>query len=263
MERAFSFSRFSDGGLTIELARLIHTERGATSDVVACLAEFDLRRLYLPQGFSSMFTYCRDHLHLDEGAAYRRIEAARASRRFPEILTMLASGAVTLTNLVLIAHHLSEANHTELLAEITHKTKAQVEIIAARLKPKPDVPASVRRLRASAPIATATESAAANSPIPLSGSRLPVVPRPVIAPLAPQRFKLQITMDQETHDTLRQLQDLMRHSIPNGDPALIIERALKVLLQEVERRKWGALKRPRAKENASGDSSQAPAGSLH
>jgi len=145
MEAALSFSHFSDGSLTVELARLIHAERGVTARVVACIAEFDRRRLYLPQGFSSMFTYCRDNLHLGEGAAYRRIEAARVSRRFPEILELLASGAITLTNLVLIAHHLTEANRTEVLAEIRHTTKGQVEIIAARLKPKADVPVSIRK----------------------------------------------------------------------------------------------------------------------
>lgn len=245
MKATLSFSHFSDGSLTIELVRLIHAECGVTARVVACIAEFDLRRLYLPQGFSSMFTYCRDHLHLGEGAAYRRIEAARASRRFPEILDLLASGAITLTNLVMIAHHLTEANRKEVLAEITHKTKGQVEIIAARLKPKADVPASIRKVHAPGPIATVAAPAPAMSPMPLSGLRVPSIPRPVIAPLAPARFKLQITMEQDTHDTLRQLQDLMRHSIPNGDPALIVERALRVLLKEVLKRKCGIVDRPR------------------
>jgi hypothetical protein len=33
-----------------------------------------------------MFTYCTQILHLAEHAAYNRIEAARAARRFPLIL---------------------------------------------------------------------------------------------------------------------------------------------------------------------------------
>src|SRR5687768_9336482 len=96
------FARLSDADLTTEVKRLLAVERRATAQLIACLAEFDARRLYLPQGFSSMFTYCRDHLHLGDGAAYRRIEAARASRRFPIILQMIADGLITLTNLGLI-----------------------------------------------------------------------------------------------------------------------------------------------------------------
>src|SRR5438128_10694673 len=60
-------------------------EREATASVIAHLAELDARRLYLGAGFSSLFTYCCDVLHLSEPAAYNRIEAARAARRFPAI----------------------------------------------------------------------------------------------------------------------------------------------------------------------------------
>lgn len=76
----------------------------------------------------------------------------------------------------------------------------------------------------------------------------PIIPptqRPIIAPLSPERFKLQVTISREAHDTLRQLQDLMRHTNPSGDAAQIVERALKVLLKEVLRRKCGIVDKPR------------------
>lgn len=50
-------------------------------------------------------------------------------------------------------------------------------------------------------------------------------------------------MSQETHDRLRQLQNLMRHSVPSGDVGVIVERALQVLLNDVLRRKCGMRKR--------------------
>jgi hypothetical protein len=46
-------------------------------------------------------------------------------------------------------------------------------------------------------------------------------------------------------DKLRRVQDLMRHTIPNGDPSAICDRALTVLLSELERKKVAAAKRPR------------------
>ena len=68
MRSVSSFAQLSDADLTKEVARLLRAERGATVDLVASLAEFDRRRLFLPAGFSSLYAYCRDFLHLGDGA---------------------------------------------------------------------------------------------------------------------------------------------------------------------------------------------------
>ena len=52
----------------------------ATARLVAALGELDARRLYLGEGYSSLFTYCTQVMRLSEHAAYGRIEAARAAR---------------------------------------------------------------------------------------------------------------------------------------------------------------------------------------
>ena len=67
-----------------------------------------------------------------------------------------------------------------------------------------------------------------------------------MTPLAPERYKVQFTVSCETHEKLRRVQDLLRHSIPNGDPAAIFDRALTVLLADLERAKLAAVERPRA-----------------
>jgi hypothetical protein len=67
------------------------------------LKEVVVRRLYLGEGYSSLFTYCTQALHLAEGAAYNRIEAARAARSYPVILDLLEQSAVTLTAVRLLA----------------------------------------------------------------------------------------------------------------------------------------------------------------
>ena len=61
--------------------------------------------------------------------------------------------------------------------------------------------------------------------------------RPVVAPLAPDRYKVQFTVGRETYDKLRRAQDLMRHSVTSGDPAVVFDRALTVLLRNWRRRK--------------------------
>jgi hypothetical protein len=49
----------------------------------------------------------------------------------------------------------------------------------------------------------------------------------------------------ETYEKLRRAQDLLRHAIPNGDPALIVDKALTLLIAHVERTKLAATQRPR------------------
>ena len=193
-----SFSHLSDTDLTREGARIISLERQATAAVISWLIEFDKRRLYLGLGYSSLFSYGRDALHLGDGAAYRRIEAACVCRRFPGALQLIVEGGVTLTNLGLIAPHLTPANCAQLFNDVSHKSKREVEIIVARLAPKPDAATTIRKTPSSIPrpIAEATQE----QPVAACHEASPLPPpRPVIAPLAPERFKLQITMSQETH----------------------------------------------------------------
>src|SRR3989442_8940130 len=116
-------SHLSDDDLVARVTSLVRCEREATASLIAHLAELDARRLYLAAGFSSLFTYCCEVLHLSEPAAYNRIEAARAARRFPAILRMLGEGALSLATVRLLASHLTADNHQELLAAATGKSK--------------------------------------------------------------------------------------------------------------------------------------------
>ena len=103
-------SLLPDSCLLEEVDRLARVERAASVELIAALAEVDRRRLFAPAGYSSLFAYCTQRLLLSEGAAYSRIEAARASQRFPTILTALSDGAITLSTIGLIARHLTPDN---------------------------------------------------------------------------------------------------------------------------------------------------------
>src|SRR5215218_1526735 len=146
-----SFTGLTDDQLLTETTRLVARERVATADLLRCLMEVDARRLYLREGCASMFTYCTQVLHLAEGAAYNRIETARAARRFPVLLDSIADGRLTLTSARLIAPHLTVENHVALLAAARHKCKRELELLIATLHPRPPAPAVLRKL----PVATA------------------------------------------------------------------------------------------------------------
>src|SRR5947207_367479 len=143
-----SLTRLSDTELVSRVRSLVAREREATAEIVAHLAEFDTRDLFLREGYGSLYVYCRDALGMSDGEAYNRIEVARAARRFPVILEGLASGALNLTAVRLLAPHLTGENHRAILDEAAARKKADVEAIVARLAPRADAPTSIRRIPA-------------------------------------------------------------------------------------------------------------------
>ena len=254
-------SQLSDDDLVDRVKSLARCEREATASLIAHLAELDARRLYLGAGFSSVFTYCCEVLHLSEPAAYNRIEAARAASRFPVILRMLGEGSLSLATVRLLASHLTAKNHQELLAAATGQSKRQVEELLVRYFPRPDVPASIRKLPttktlpatsdASLPAPVDTPATAPVPSLPVAGSSLKAAPapaarRPVVSPLAPDRYEIRFTATAQTREKLRLAQDLLRHAIPTGDLAEVVDRALTALLKDLAKKKFAATERPRA-----------------
>jgi hypothetical protein len=77
--------------------------------------------------------------------------------------------------------------------------------------------------------------------------------------LAPDRYRVQFTASAETCDKLRLAQDLLRHQIPDGDPAKIFDRALTVLLDNLARQKLAATGRPRGGRGTAPGSRHVPA----
>jgi hypothetical protein len=72
--KAFTFlTNLSDRDLLDTTVRCAGNERRATAELIAALAEVDVRRLYLGEGCSSLFTWCVQVLRLSEHAAYGRI----------------------------------------------------------------------------------------------------------------------------------------------------------------------------------------------
>jgi len=94
-----------------------------------------------------------------------------------------------------------------------------------------------------------SETEGGRQPEPGSATGLPAAVRParraVVAPLSPERFKIQFTVSAETREKLRRAQDLLRHQVPDGDPAEIFDRALTALLERLSKGKLAATERPR------------------
>lgn len=236
----------SDRDLLSRLQHLAGRERVALVELLAHLAELDTRRsVYAAEGYGSLFAYCTGALRLSEDAAYNRIEAARACRRFPGILDLLADGSVTLTAVRMIARHLTPENHAEVLAAAKRRSKTEIEALVARLAPRPDALPVIRRLtEPAAPSAGATTTTVPAAPPTAEASRPALVSSPpVIRASAPARFLVQLTVGQETHDRFRRLQALCARECRGGDPVAVFDLACRVLEERTLKEKRAAAKR--------------------
>jgi hypothetical protein len=199
-----TFSHFANEALLAEAVRLAAHERLATGKLIAALAEVDARKLYLAEGCSSLFVYCTRVLRLSEHAAYSRIEAARAARRYPRILELLIDGDVTLTTITLLAPHLTDQNWRAVLEGACHRSKREVEAQVAALRPLPPVPSAVRKVPVPEPVVATTEDRlGVTAPSVRAALPNPIVKPAVVKPLTPEHYKVQFTISHETHEKLR------------------------------------------------------------
>jgi hypothetical protein len=169
----------------------------------------------------------------------------------------------------LLAPHLTAENHCAVLASAQHKSKREVEALVVALQPKPDAPAIVRKLPAAGdataallPTRGALKPVSTSAPEILSDASMnsqrcvlpqaPITPAH-IAPLSPERYRIQLTVSRDTHDRFRRAQALLRHTVPSGDAAEIFDRAITLLVEELERRRFAETSRPRVSAPAAGD----------
>jgi hypothetical protein len=208
----------TDEELVAATERFCGAERAATAALIAHLAEIEARGVHLALGYSSLYGYCRGRLGLAEHASYNRMEAARAARRFPVIVPMLAEGLLHLTTVRLLAPRLGDADHLALLGGAARKSKEEVRQQLARWFPRPDVKTSIRRS--------------------------------AIDPRSGDSYSVKLTARRRTVERLRRAQELLSHAVPAGDVDEILYRALGALIEQEGRRRPGVL--PRARARATG-----------
>ena len=146
-----ALAQLSDATLLQQLSSLVHRERALTAELLAHLAEAEVRRLYLAKAYPSMFAYCVGELGFSEDAAFKRIRAARAAREFPAIHAAVADGRLHLAGVVLLNPHLTATNAAELIKAAAHRSKAEIEQLLAERFPRRDVVTLCGRCRRAAP----------------------------------------------------------------------------------------------------------------
>jgi hypothetical protein len=128
-------SGLSDRELLGRLKSLVEKERAVTIEILLHLNEVERRRLYLSQGYPSLFDYCTRHLGYSSSAAGRRISAARCVRDHPEVLGLLERNEMTLVTVSRAASVLTGENRRDLLGRLRKKSEREVEEVLSTYRP--------------------------------------------------------------------------------------------------------------------------------
>jgi hypothetical protein len=234
----------SDAQLLEGLRSLVGQGRAVLARLLAHLIEVEERRLHLEAACPSMFKFCVQRLGMSEDEACRRIHAARLAHRFPDLLVRVERGELTLSTVGLLHDVLTASNYEEIVEAAAGKTKAEVLALLARRSPKPDVPAAISAIHAQPAIPTLGVGAGlareAEGPAPAVARTRQLVP------LSATRHKVQFTASDELRKKLERAQDLMRHANADGDLAVVVERAVDLLLERLEKQRLAKIACPRA-----------------
>src|SRR4029079_13891428 len=114
--RSYDFTGYTDSRLEHDLSAHTVEERERTAIILGEIGEFSYRKLYAPAGYSSVHAYCVGRLGYTDDAAYNRIHAARAARRYPLLFEAVADGALSVTSVRMLAPHMNHENVKELVA---------------------------------------------------------------------------------------------------------------------------------------------------
>ncbi len=151
--------------LVAQLVTLAKAERQNQVEILHCLAEIDERQIVVDLGYSGMWDFCRRALGLSESTSTRRISVARAARLYPELLTMLDDGRLTLCTAADLVPMLTGENQTALFAAAADKSRREVQALGVAPSAKPIERDVIRRVPApqrsvETPLALAEDKAA-------------------------------------------------------------------------------------------------------
>ena len=237
-----NLTALSDTELDASFKKVGWVETSAVADGIEHLVEVEARKLHLTRGFPGVIDYCMVALGCSRDIAANRVVAAHLVRRYPVVLTMLRERQLCVSGIRVIAQYLSDENYEARLQEASGKTRDELYVLVAAWAPKPDVPTRIVPVKQTP--APELLMRMQETPAPVAAPVEPQRPAPLPKPLSPKRYKIEITVDEETYAALMRQRNNLRHTIPDGDVAKIISRAVVKQDARDEGRKFGKRTRP-------------------
>jgi hypothetical protein len=185
-------ARVTNEQIEARLYAAVREERALTREILELINLADEQRIHLHRGFSSLFDWLTRALHYSEGAAQRRIQAARLLKSIPAAAPKIDSGSLTITNLAKAQSYFRQENpplekKLEILAAMEGKTSRETEQVLAQNFPDYQPPAEK------------------------------------IIPLNEESSRLITVIRNQTLGDLAHIRDDLSHKFPNATLAQIIE----------------------------------------
>lgn len=190
--------------LVSKLVLLVREERRITDEILVLIREADRRRLYLEEGYASIYDWLEKGFGYSRGAAARRIQAARLLEAVPEARSKLEKGALNLSTLAQVQSAVRKAERDcgkplplreRLVREVEGKSTEEVrKILAAEF---PDQK-----------------------------------PKEMLRHLSEEEAKLTIVLGEEGLENLKRAKELLSHTLPSASYAEIVSYALKLLVDK-------------------------------
>jgi hypothetical protein len=196
-----NLKHLTDQVLIEDTKLLVFKERDLLVKLLHHLKEIDQRKLYSDLGYSSLFSYMTKGLGYSESAAGRRIQAARLLKAHPEIETKIQAGVLNLTHLNQVAFAFkndTEEKQKSLLKKIEHLSSDETK--------KEIFKQTGKNLSQKDSIKLNSENS----------------------------YEIKITIDEETHDLIKELKRLSQ----NEELNILIKSALKTHLELKKKKKF-------------------------
>src|SRR5262245_48334713 len=243
-----ALASLSSATLTARLGELLGEERSLQVEFLQCLAEYEARSIYLEQGYSSLFSYLTEGLHLAGGSAYRRMVGARLLRRFPVLADALRDGRLSLTTLAELKAVLDATNVVELIERVSFQSKEKVQVLVATLRPSSPVRESVRKL--ARPKAVEVPAVTTESAAPLLHAAEVTIARPrpdEVKPIDADLRVLRVTVSQAFLDELAEAKAALSHSFPTVDFETVVREGFRLIRAAEAKRRGAVSSKPRSK----------------
>jgi hypothetical protein len=176
--------KLKDSELHSNLKTLVVEERERLHAILLHVAEVDRRKLYLHMAYPSLWEYMLA-LGYSEGAAQRRIKAARLIQRLPSVGKKIEEGSIKLSQ-VLVLEKVETKDLLKLIEKMENKSKTETEVILAQEFNLPVETAEKQRHQAD------------------------------------ESLKLELTFTKEEWERIKEVKDLLAHAIKDSDMKSLI-----------------------------------------
>lgn len=221
----------NDGELESKLKTLAAQERGVLAEFLAFLLEVDRRKLYLRRARSSLYSYLTEDLAYAPACAQRRIDAARLAAEIPDVLSLVKTGDLCLTQI------------GALQRGIRFRERQQT----VSLQAKKDALARVK----AAPAKLADQVVA-------KFFEMPVVRRSRAQAQADESVRLSVTIPAEEWKLLERCRDLLAHKNPDGQWPKVLAELCEFYLKNKDPQRRSAASAEEVKKNRRPDGAVPP-----